>query len=394
MFSMKICNWLMDHADAPIRYRVAREILSDESATKGVEAELLEHSAVGLWLKNLTSADPMQHHATSMAHGSMDSCLENALYKCTRLGLHGGLQPLIDATEYYIATLKNNVGRPYRDDFNKIVTAGLFAMAGIEDEVFLACKLGLLDEMYYFAKQNRYDIYISEEERAGLAGVPLNWRSREDFIKKDLASKFGTWCPFPLIYDIMGLYGLYGLGEEGINQKINTVLSYISNDNFHSKITDGYGITISNESHITGKSDYGKNLYRGMGWSPHYPGWFDVPDYIANAVVSVGHTRKPYVPRLLFFAEVVSHYPVAVKTRWFSKLLAHLENYKTEAGTYLFPKEWLPEKTGYAVCGFHMSYGENRRKKNWCEIESTFYMLLLQQNLQRLNHIMKDNLLL
>ena len=116
-----------------------------------------------------------------------------------------------------------------------------------------------------------------------------------------------------------------------------------------------------------------------MGWSPHYPGWFDVTDYIANSVVSVGHTGKPYVPRLLFFAEVVSHYPVAVKTKWFGKLLNHLENYKTEARTYIFPKEWLPEKTGYAVCGFHMSYGENRRKKNWCEIESTFYMQLLQQ---------------
>jgi len=379
MIDTKICDWLMDNADAPICYRVAREILKDENAANSIEAELLENPAVVLWLKNLASTEPMQHRATSMEHGSMDSCLENALYKCARLGLHGGLKPLIDAAEYYIVKTKNSLDRPFRDDFDKTMTAGLFGMAGIEDEIILTCKLGLLGEMYHFAKQNRYDIYISGEERAGLAGVPPNWRSREDFIKKDLANEFGTWCPFPLIYDIMGLYGLYNLGEASENQQIDTVLSYISNDDFHSKITDGYGITISNESHITGKKDYDKNLYRGMGWSPHYPGWFEVADYFANSVVSVGHTRKPYVPRLLFFAEIVSHYPAAVKTKWFGELLNHLENYKTEAETYIFPKEWLPEKTGYAVCGFHMSYGENRRKKNWCEIESTFYMQLLQQ---------------
>jgi len=28
--------------------------------------------------------------------------------------------------------------------------------------------------------------------------------------------------------------------------------------------------------------------------------------------------------------------------------------------------------------GRHLSFGENRRKKNWREIESTFYMQLLK----------------
>jgi hypothetical protein len=30
--------------------------------------------------------------------------------------------------------------------------------------------------------------------------------------------------------------------------------------------------------------------------------------------------------------------------------------------------------------GSHLSYGENRRKKNWAEIEATFYMQLLSRD--------------
>ena len=43
MTDIKICGWLIDNADAPIRYRVARELLKDEKAAKKLEAELLEN---------------------------------------------------------------------------------------------------------------------------------------------------------------------------------------------------------------------------------------------------------------------------------------------------------------------------------------------------------------
>ena len=103
-----------------------------------------------------------------------------------------------------------------------------------------------------------------------------------------------------------------------------------------------------------------------MGWDPKYPGWFDIEKL--NSDQGAG---------LLFFAQYISKYPPARKTKWFNNLLCCLEKYKTKNGTYIFPKEFLIEKTGYAVGGKHMSFGENRRKKNWAEIESTFYMQLL-----------------
>jgi len=77
--------------------------------------------------------------------------------------------------------------------------------------------------------------------------------------------------------------------------------------------------------------------------------------------------------RLLLY----SAFPVVVKSTWFQKTLDFLSQYKTASGTFLFPNEYLPEADGNWVLGAHMSLGENRRKKQWAEIESTFYMLKL-----------------
>lgn len=62
-------------------------------------------------------------------------------------------------------------------------------------------------------------------------------------------------------------------------------------------------------------------------------------------------------------------------------MLTCLEAYQTAPGRYAFPAKWFSEKQGYAVMGSHLSCGENRRKKNWTEIESTFAMLLLKRDL-------------
>jgi hypothetical protein len=109
-----------------------------------------------------------------------------------------------------------------------------------------------------------------------------------------------------------------------------------------------------------------------MGWYPKYPGWFNLQSYMETG----------NAPKLLFFAQYILKYPVTVKTKWFGDLLKLLDRYKTESGTYLFPVEWFKESSGYAVQGCHMSFRENRRKKNWRETESAFYIQLIKSGLQ------------
>ena len=364
MVDTYICEWLMRSADAPIRYRVAREFLQDEKTAKAIEAELLEYPVVRLWLKNLKPETHPQHR--SMEHGSFDFCLENAMIKAVQLGLHAGLPQLRGAAQYYIDKIKSPVSSLCRKntgfqtdsanpDFNSILITNLLTLADMSNSVIQSFILRSLDELYRFVRKGAYDIYISDEERDSLKAVPDIWKNRK-FIKRSLVDEYG-FC-YPLIYDIVGLHKLYGLSNPEIDSKIDAVIEYISTDEFHNTISDGYGILIS-----------GKRKYHSMGWDPKYPGWFDVREYI----------EKDSVPRLLLFAEYISKYPVARKTKWFNDFLDCMKNYQTDGGRYLFPAGWLKEQRGYAVMGSHISFGENRKKKNWREIESTFYMLLLNQ---------------
>ena len=341
----------MDNADSPIRYRAAREVLKDEQAAEKIESELFENKEVQKWLELLKPETPLQHW--NMEHGSFDFNLENAMIKCVHLGLHGDMPQMRDAVELYVDRMKNHY-----DMANW--TANFLCLANVKDEFTLNYMLKALDGMYSVAERKKYDIYLSPEERSKLTGIPKNWKNTEYFIKPGF---FGGEDRFPFIMDIIGLSGLYDLNDSDVAMKIDTVINYISSDEFHSKICDGYGILVA------GEYASGNPKYNGMGWDPKYPGWFDVVRFMENE----------YPPKLLFFAEHIVKYPPALKTKWFNDLIDYLEKYKTENDTYIFPKEWLPEKSGYAVGGFHMSYGENRRKKNWLEIESTFYTQLLKQ---------------
>ena len=81
MIDKKICDWLMDNADVPIRYRVARELLKDGKTAKKIKSELFEHKEVQKWLKLLKPEMPVKNSLGYMEHGSFDFCLENALPK-------------------------------------------------------------------------------------------------------------------------------------------------------------------------------------------------------------------------------------------------------------------------------------------------------------------------
>jgi len=351
MTDEKLCEWLLACADTPIRCRVLRELLCDEKAAEKLEPELFQNPVVALWLKNLRPQNP-QHR--SMAHGSFDFCLENALLKLVRLGLHCGQKPMVEALRFY--TLKSDGEASGGQEFLAIITANLLSAAGTDDEFCHRFMLDRLDRMCEFAKAANFDIYLDEAGREMLKGVPAIWRNSEHFIAPDILRKYGYSLPF--VYDIVGVYTLYALNNPEIDKKIDFLISLIATDEFHRKIADGYGILVGD----------GKK-YHHMGWDPLFPGWFGAAKFMES-----GNPSK-----LLFFAENVANYPSAVKTRWFSGLIDYLETYRTPRGTYLFPTSWLREERGYAVLGHHLSFGENRRKRGWSEIESTFFMLLLKR---------------
>ena len=346
----------MDNAGAPIRYRTARELLKDHQTADKIKPELLGNPVVQLWLQNLKPDMPPQHW--SMEHGSFDFNLENALLKVVQLGLHAGFPQIKDAVQYYLGKIQAPPGKPVRNRSNQaghIFTCNLLACAGFTDGAALDFLLESTDELYGFARKGSYDIYCNAEERAALKGIPAVYRDRP-IIKSSIADVYG-YC-YPLVYDIIGLHKLFELNNPEIDSKIDCIIEYISTNEFHNTVADGYGVLPPFE-----------RKYHTMGWDPKYPGWYDVTDYTENI-----NPRK-----LLFFALYISKYPLARKTKWFGELLGYLDTYKTAECRHQFPPEWFKENQGYAVQGSHLSFGENRRKKNWREIESTFYTQLIRQ---------------
>ncbi len=360
MTNTAVCDWLMAHADTPIRYRIAREFLLDFKTAQALEPELFKHKAVVFWLALLKPASPPQHRW--MEHGSFDFCLENALLKAVQLGLHGGLPPVTDAVGFYLDKLERCAPETLFQDFSALLTVTLLSLAEVRHERVRQAMLQRLDHLQSFSL-HAADLYFSASERAKLTGVPACWKNREHFIRPAFIREYGFG--FPLLYDLVGLHSLYRLQDPETDRKIDDILRYLSTDAFHRLIGNGYGILAEENG-----------AYHSMGWDPKYPGWFDVPAYLQSG----------NMPRLLFFALHAARYPVARATRWFADLLHCLDTYQTAEGCYAFPAEWLAEKTGYAVLGSHLSFGENRRKHGWREIESTFFMQLLTQDHRTAQH--------
>ena len=358
MADEKTCGWLMDNAGAPIRHRVARELLGDASAAKKIEGELFDDTSVRYWLEVLKPAKPPQRR--SMAHGGFDFCFENAMLKLIQLGMHAKMRCVREAVGYYTDIIKKYAGvKPARNTewysgFDLIIISNILARAEADFNPATVFLLDSLDEMHRFTLKGKYDIYYSEREKAALKGVPKIWKDKK-FIRNEIIREDG-FC-YPFIYDLIGLGTLYKLNDQTVASKADAVVGHITSDAFNSATADGYGIL-----------DFGAGKYYSQGWDPKYPGWFDAADYLENCDAS----------KMLFFAQYISKYPAACKTKWYGNLLTGLEKYRIGAergaAIYKFPAGWLKETKGYAVLGSHMSFGENRKKKNWREIESTFYM--------------------
>ena len=72
--------------------------------------------------------------------------------------------------------------------------------------------------------------------------------------------------------------------------------------------------------------------------------------------------------------------PETIKVTPANNPLRRLEEHRTERRTYCFPPDYpQEEREGYYIRGYHMGLGEDRRKRQAVEIESTFRALKIQE---------------
>ena len=161
------------------------------------------------------------------------------------------------------------------------------------------------------------------------------------------------------VFQIYGFAEMSKEADEETLDKIETIIEYILDPNYYT-LHRGYGILVN-----------GKKGYLAMGWDAKLP---QDSNEILPALV---------LKRL----ELMAHFKTAVNHEWFHNNFRRLENFRTDKGTYILPKESLQEKQGYWVNGKHMGLGENRRKKLALELESTFRVMKIKSILQSHNEI-------
>ena len=285
-------------------------------------------------------------------HGSFDTCFENAMGKLVHFGVKKGMAELDAKCVPFFDWLKPK--KNVLSTFLRDVVASFLSLAGYYTEPLVKDFLiKRIDTLYEFIKKRSYSIYAKKDE---YKGIPKPFKDYP-LINPELYPDGNFRLPW--IHDINGFTGFSEeIKDKNVKRKINDIISYILNPKYQ-QFPDGYGIVMAEP-----------RKYYGMGWSVWLPGYygFDMSPFKAGCLIQ----------RI----EMMSHFAVAWSHRWFNESLHHLENFKADRGTYLFPKEYLKEKrNSYFITGAHMGLGENRRKKLSLEIESTFWMMRIKKNI-------------
>jgi hypothetical protein len=351
MANTALTEWVLENGGPAIRYRVATELLDDVRGVdvEGLARELLESSLVMRWLQRLGTDTRFSH-----IHSSQFTAYENAMGKLVQLGCKNGMEPFDARTQPFRTWLAKEVPEPQGDwsPFLRMVVGTFLALAGyLQDGAlrdYLDHRLHLLNE---FARRRDYDLYL---RRGAYHDIPRGLRDRP-LVKPELFESGEQ--RFPSIYDIQALAHYPGdLMDGAAQRRIDTVIDYVLHPDYQA-LPHGYGIMRA-----------GRGRYPAIGWSVHLYGYdgFDV----------VGPRAGEFVQRLALMA----HFPTARKHRWFRQGLAHLEGYRTQRGTYLFPRPYLQEhRRGYWVTGAYMGLEQSRRARLSLELESTFWMLKMKK---------------
>lgn len=323
-------EWLFDNCGPIIRYRVARDLMEPGAGADlpALFAAVVSSAETQRWLDNLGQGP---------FHGSKDTNAENAIAKLVAYGLGAG-QPELDAKLIPMCERVHTLGQPW----DAPIAAAFLIAAGYGDhqlvrDVFLK-RLALLDKT---AQRAEYDVYLDD---VASPAVPRPWRGKPIY-KPEFDPVFGDY-PLPTCFDLLAM-SHYPATDASTLAKLERVVAYLSDARFQA-LPGGYGM------------------------------WPGRPQCYAGGRVFLACLNAE---RRLLFLQLAAPFAAARRAPWFQSELAHLETFRSEQGTYLFPPDHLKEQKDsyYLYAGAHMGLGENRRSAGWGEIESTFHMLYLKR---------------
>lgn len=369
MEDWNLVQWLLQEGGPAIRYRTAVELIGKQESGENEQLTktLLQTEKVQWLLKQMDSFGPIERvdiGVLNALHGMQPTCLENVIARLLELGLRVGLPVFDTKMERFRQYVTNPLVRQaldtpeqptvegWRAVFIAIILASYFMRGGYRYDEVIEFVERRTDRLSRLAAERNYAIHLPETE---LDGLPKQWVGKS-IIRPEMDPTIGT-TPLPLIHDIFACaYVPTERLSEQTRQKLGEIIAYVTDDRYRS-FPPGYGyLWLKAHSRIC----------YACGWNLDLPN-LDTPNPSA---------QRKIVQRL----ELLAHFPAARQSSWFQQGMELLETFRTERGTYCFPRAYLLEmKTGYYVGGEYMGLEENRRTVKALELESTFRMLLLKK---------------
>ncbi|MCL2372984.1 MAG: hypothetical protein FWC78_06245 [Defluviitaleaceae bacterium] len=332
-------EWLLNNAEPVVRYRTLVELLAidDEALLQNTMSALLTLPQTQKRLSLLHALD------YSKTHGSGMTNLENVLPMLNDFGLYYGMLAFDSEIKNIedVATIVSN------NKYDKLIAYPFLLRSKFPIDGLIDFAVERANKIHEFTQHMDFDIYDDPKNHK----TPKAFHGRP-IIKPSIAYDAISGevnIKLPLIYDIVMFAEVYNHVSINTQSKIDNIINYI--------LSPGYDVVVPMYGIIPAPS----RRYYAMGWDCKKP-FNDRHNY-----------SNQNLHRLLLY----SCFPTAVRNTWFTNAINYLLQYKTQSGTFIFPKEYLVEKDCNWVLGTHMSLAENRRKRQWLEVESTFYMLKL-----------------
>lgn len=346
-----LAQWLLQHAGPCIRFRTLVDILQEQDVgvvSRALE-EMLESPEIQEWVQRLTP----QFDINSL-HSGKENAFENIMGKLVQLGLRAGLQPFDNKTLPFRVWLSENVGEiptaPHAI-FLRTIVASFLAYAGYgTTSPVIAQMKQRLNTLYEFAKDPDFSVIFVDKSE--FKGIPKTSESHQ-LVNPILYPNQRFMLPW--VHDIRGFANcIFVFENEALQSKLETVIEMILTPEYQN-LPWSYGLA---------KYDTG---YYVLGWAAHLPGYLSEPEEREFA-------------ELLLTLEFMVRIPAARKSTWFREMMQYIETFRTESGTYEFPRTWLPEKgDGYWVGGLRMAFDDRKGNPTAIECESTFRVLRIKQ---------------
>ena len=213
-------KWLMENAEAVVRYRTQIELMEINK-----KEQLQENLTAVLALpQTLKRMDMLRNMNYSRVHGSDSTHLENILPMLNDFGLHYGVDAVrliirdnLDIKKV-VTGLVGTFGscspmQPGYSYYDKIIAYPFLLRSRIPINGLLDFAIDRINTIYDFTRHRDFNIY---DDAANYKGIPKPFTDRP-IVKPEIA--YSDMCRLPMIYDIVTLAEVYHRVPSEIQEK-------------------------------------------------------------------------------------------------------------------------------------------------------------------------------